>query len=152
MFQLDFETSFSLSGWKCELITFSFELLKQEDKLIKVCYVMTQLLKEKSVSMLKGTNSLVYRSVNDDDACCYFQNCVNRSMKLSIWDEQVVNNYLNNNINYRDEIEEMFNNNTNNNLKIEGDFNNSQLEMFHVDQHLNFSSFWSFLAGKYVTD
>ena len=97
-------------------------------------------------------SSLIYRSVNDDDACCYFQNCVNRSMKLSIWHEQVVNNYLNNNINYRDEIEEMFNNNTNNNLKIEGDFNNSQLEMFHVDQHLNFSSFWSFLAGKYVTD
>ena len=78
-------------------------------------------------------------------------------MKLSTWDQQVVNNYLNNNannINYRGEIEEMFNNNTkkNVNLNIEADFNNSQLGMVHVDQNLNFSSFGSFLAGKFVTD
>ena len=63
---------------------------------------------------------------------------VNHKMKLSTWDKQVVNNFLNNNvnnINYQHENEEMFN-------------NNSHLGMINVDQNLNFSSFGSFLAGK----
>ena len=72
-------------------------------------------------------------------------------MKLSTWDEQVINNNLNNNtnnINYHHKIEDMFNNNTNSYQKMDGDFNTSHLD--HVDQSLNFSSFGSFLAGKYV--
>ena len=70
-------------------------------------------------------------------------------MKLSAWDDQVVNNFLNNNANYQDQIEDMFNNNTNSNQKMDGDFNYSHLGM---NQNLNFSSFGSFLAGKFVSN
>ena len=63
---------------------------------------------------------------------------VNHKMKLSTWDKQVVNNFLNNNvnnINYQHENEDMF-------------YNNSHQGMINVDKNLNFSSFGSFLAGK----
>ena len=86
---------------------------------------------------------------------CFFQNCVNCTMKLSTWDDQVVNNFLTNNANYQDKIEDMFINNTNSNninQKMDGDFNFSHLGMNHVNQNLNFSSFGSFLAGKYASN
>ena len=70
-------------------------------------------------------------------------------MKLSTWDDQVVNNFSNINANYQDQIEDMFNNNTNSNQKMDGDFNYSHLGM---NQNLNLSSFGSFLAGKYVSN
>ena len=106
--------------------------------------------------MLKKANflSLMLVCGSFNDACCFFQTCVDCTMKLSTWDEQVVKNFNNfNNANYQHKIEDMFNNNTNSdniNQKMDGDFNFSNLN--HVNQNLNFSSFGSFLAGKYVSN